>query len=958
PSIGDLLLNCMAGLAVAAYAVRYFFRSQACRLVLQLSLRGRWVVAGLLLLGGFGLLSLHFHFLRTLPLYSQINLDITESIRFPVFRVLCLGVYCINSVLFFLGGYLTLRLSLQFRLPFHWFLAAVVASSVVYVLLAYLTYEFHPEIIIIGGAYWLLGYYFQMPRSVGRLTYRTSIYFFMTAAFCAGLGAWAVYEMERNKNLADKTDFARKLLSENDPLGEYLLHEASENIKKDAFIRSRLLGPVVSKRDIITKVKRHLGSYFDRYEVNVKVFDPLGLNLQGDDYPQSYADYVVNFQRQENGRYVYGTAYDNLYFKPSVGGSVIGEYVSLITLMQGNTIIGFVTVDLQQKRVVLSDVYPGLLLDSRLVAPPASRNYSYAIYGGRKLIYNEGIFNYVRDFSPAKLSDEQLSGGGLVEDGYQHIGVHDPKNKRTVVVSSVQYRFARVFSNFSFLFLILVLVAGGYLFLYAVYYQAPLARTGFSTRIQIYLNLAFFLPLITVSVVTVSLLSANYRENLTQSYFDTAENIADELRFRLDDLLKSGQITEYLASEIDEMARHTQSDVNIFGTDGRLLLSSQNQIYENGLLSPYVNRQAWHAIARQNHIRQQLSESVGRLQYNSVYVGIRDPDDKRLLGILSIPFFDSRAELDEQIIEVLSVILDIFTLVFIGFLALSYLASRLLTVPLQLIAQKLAKTSLQTENEPLVWNSDDEIGLLVGEYNRMVRNLEESKQALARGEKESAWREMAQQVAHEIKNPLTPMKLTLQHLQRTLMSQSPDTVDRAGRSIATLIEQVDTLSDIATSFSAFAKMPIPKEERFDVAEVLRQTTNLYGTDPTVRLETDIAEKSCPVKGDAQLMSRIFTNLIINGIQSVPEGRQPHIGVSLHRQNGHVIVTVADNGTGIPDTIRSKVFLPHFSTKMSGSGIGLAVAKRGVEHAGGQIWFETVAGEGTTFYVQLPVVNSE
>ena len=240
----------------------------------------------------------------------------------------------------------------------------------------------------------------------------------------------------------------------------------------------------------------------------------------------------------------------------------------------------------------------------------------------------------------------------------------------------------------------------------------------------------------------------------------------------------------------------------------------------------------------------------------------------------------------------------------------------------------------------------------------MVRNLEESKHALARGEKESAWREMAQQVAHEIKNPLTPMKLTLQHLQRTLASQSPDTVDRAGRSIATLIEQVDTLSDIATSFSAFAKMPIPKEERFDVAEVLRQTTNLYGTDPTVRLETDIGEKNCPVKGDAQLMSRIFTNLIINGIQSVPEGRQPHIGVSLHRQNGHVIVTVADNGTGIPDTIQAKVFLPHFSTKATGSGIGLAVAKRGVEHAGGQIWFETAAGKGTTFYVQLPVVHSE
>jgi signal transduction histidine kinase len=337
-----------------------------------------------------------------------------------------------------------------------------------------------------------------------------------------------------------------------------------------------------------------------------------------------------------------------------------------------------------------------------------------------------------------------------------------------------------------------------------------------------------------------------------------------------------------------------------------------------------------------------------------VYIGLREYKDDTLLGIVSIPFFEARSELNRQIIEILSTIMNIFTGIFIGFLIMSYFASRILTVPLRLITHKIRKTSLNKYNEPLHWASDDEIGLLVGEYNRMLLNLEASKKALALSEKESAWREMAQQVAHEIKNPLTPMKLTLQHLLRALRRDNPEAAQLTERSFHTLLDQVDTLSDIATSFSAFAKMPTPKEEKFDIAAVLRKTVDLYQNDANAEIETSIQAHEVFAKGDSQLMGRIFTNLILNGVQSVPVSRKPHIILQLEVNNQHVRISITDNGSGIAENIRHKVFLPNFSTKYAGSGIGLAVAKRGIEHGGGEIWFETIEGEGTTFFIQLPL----
>jgi nitrogen fixation/metabolism regulation signal transduction histidine kinase len=241
----------------------------------------------------------------------------------------------------------------------------------------------------------------------------------------------------------------------------------------------------------------------------------------------------------------------------------------------------------------------------------------------------------------------------------------------------------------------------------------------------------------------------------------------------------------------------------------------------------------------------------------------------------------------------------------------------------------------------------------------MVAALAESAEKLSRSERESAWREMAQQVAHEIKNPLTPMKLSLQFLQKAIAERRPNAEELIGRISQTLITQIDVLSDIATSFSTFTNLPAMRPERLDVAAILRRCAALYQPDDTdgtlaLRLPPD-AESGCYVVfADENLLVRTFNNLLINARQAVPEGREPHIGVSLTAaEAGTVRVAICDNGAGIPEDVREKVFVPNFTTKETGSGIGLAVAKRGIESAGGQIWFETRVGEGTDFFIELP-----
>jgi nitrogen fixation/metabolism regulation signal transduction histidine kinase len=285
---------------------------------------------------------------------------------------------------------------------------------------------------------------------------------------------------------------------------------------------------------------------------------------------------------------------------------------------------------------------------------------------------------------------------------------------------------------------------------------------------------------------------------------------------------------------------------------------------------------------------------------------------------------------------------------------IAIIISRQIAKPLLLIQEKIAKTELRGSNELIVYDRDDEIGQLVKQYNKMVLELEESADQLAENEREDAWREMAKQVAHEIKNPLTPMKLSLQHLQRAYANGPSEKLDGLFKKTSVLlIDQINSLSNMASEFSNFAQMPEDKFTKFNLSEVLENTSELFVRSENVAIKT-VVDPNIWVYADVEQIKRVLNNLIKNAIQAIPEGRKGKIEVSLKIIRKMARIRVKDNGTGIPESLYKKVFVPNFSTKNSGMGLGLAICKKIVESAKGNISFISELDKGTTFEVNLPI----
>lgn len=286
---------------------------------------------------------------------------------------------------------------------------------------------------------------------------------------------------------------------------------------------------------------------------------------------------------------------------------------------------------------------------------------------------------------------------------------------------------------------------------------------------------------------------------------------------------------------------------------------------------------------------------------------------------------------------------------------IALLLSNLLTKPLRIIRQQISNIKFGSRNESIAWKGDDEIGQLVKEYNNMLLKLEKNSELLAQSERESAWREMAKQVAHEIKNPLTPMKLNIQHLQRIALSNPDDMAERVNKVSEVLIEQIDTLSHIATEFSNFAKLPKTNPELINVNEVLKNVAHLFKQNTESEIKLYITQSQFII-ADREQCLRIFTNLLKNAEQAIPADRQGKIEIITFSNENEVIIKIRDNGCGIPDELKSRMFTPNFTTKTNGTGLGLAMVKNYISSFGGTISFETVVNENTTFTISLPKAN--
>jgi nitrogen fixation/metabolism regulation signal transduction histidine kinase len=384
-----------------------------------------------------------------------------------------------------------------------------------------------------------------------------------------------------------------------------------------------------------------------------------------------------------------------------------------------------------------------------------------------------------------------------------------------------------------------------------------------------------------------------------------------------------------------------------------LIASSRPEVFDKHLLGDWMNGRAFGELSIKKRSEYIHFEKIGRLKYMSAYEPIVNANGN-VIGYLNLPYFAKQSELWSDLYNQLFTLLNFYVLLILVSISFSVLISRRITQPLRWLQERFSQIKLGSSNPKIEYHSNDEIGALIVQYNRMVEELNRNIELLARSERESAWREMAKQIAHEIKNPLTPMKLSIQHLKRAWDDKVENWDEYLKRVTQTLVEQIDTLSSIASEFSNFAKMPRTNNVQLSLHEVIQDILHLYSSSDTeIRFQNHVDEDAL-IFADKEQINRVFINLITNAIQAIPHNRKGIIQISVFPQENKMLrIEIADNGTGIDQKLGNKLFEPNFTTKTSGMGLGLAIVKNIIENCGGSIRYISIPGKGTTFIFDLP-----
>jgi two-component system nitrogen regulation sensor histidine kinase NtrY len=408
---------------------------------------------------------------------------------------------------------------------------------------------------------------------------------------------------------------------------------------------------------------------------------------------------------------------------------------------------------------------------------------------------------------------------------------------------------------------------------------------------------------------------------------------------------------------VNEVADIHDADINLYDLNGNLIVSSNPLLYDKGVLSYKMDARAFYKLHNSQLVQFVNEEEVGLLSYLSIYCPVRD-DEGNAYAYLNIPSFTSQQALKQEISNFFVTIINLNAFIFLIAGAIALFITNRITSSFTLIGQKMQQINLGKLNEEIDWERSDEIGELVKEYNTMVHKLEDSAAALAKSEREGAWRQMARQVAHEIKNPLTPMKLSIQYLQKAIDNNSPNVKEMTANVARTLVEQIDHLSKIASDFSQFANIGNVRNEVFDLHEVIYSITSLYEANERLDFSWQPVKQRIMVMMDKTQINRLLTNLLQNAIEACHSKDLRQVSLTEEIiEDDCILIKITDNGEGIPAAMQQKIFVPNFTTKSSGTGLGLAMSKAIVEQVKGDIWFETVEGVGTTFFVKLPFLRA-
>ena len=480
-----------------------------------------------------------------------------------------------------------------------------------------------------------------------------------------------------------------------------------------------------------------------------------------------------------------------------------------------------------------------------------------------------------------------------------------------------------------------------------------------SLQIRIFLSMIVLIIVASILLATISIFQfKNEAKQYHQERLDRKEDaIKENINYVLSNTtypLTPNNLSLIFKDKIHELSDIHNLEINIYNLDGKLLKSSKSNFSIDPVAPPipkYIIKLVQSSIEKRYVDIKNIDGKKNRSSYSLI------KDDKfKPLGILNLPYVEDDSYYQTELQNFLIRLAQVYSFMLLVAFAVAYFLSSYITKSLKKISDKLSETSLNQKNEKIAFEaSSKEINLLITAYNAMVDELEESALKLAQSEREEAWQEMAKQVAHEIKNPLTPMRLTVQSFQRKFDPKDSNLKQKINDYSETLIQQIDTMSSVASAFSNFASMPAQQNETLNVVDVVELTMDIFNEEYIV---FNAEEEEIISKIDRTQLIRIITNLVKNAIQSIPDNQDnKEISVTIKKENNNVLVTVADNGLGIAAEDFNRIFEPKFTTKTSGMGLGLGIIKNIIENYKGTITFESQKGKGTTFIVSLPIINT-
>lgn len=597
-------------------------------------------------------------------------------------------------------------------------------------------------------------------------------------------------------------------------------------------------------------------------------------------------------------------------------------------------------IEFYKEYIINSIGVPEFLTSYQNVLLPNLVNYSFSCYENDILYYKYGPYIYPDELHNFRFKDKDY----VKTKNFKHL-ISRINDHKIIIVTVEKPRLIEIIAPFSYIFLILLLI-------FHINMRVEKGknvknkRFSFHSRIRFTILMTLGFSFLVAGFTSFIFIRNSLNKKTSEYQYDRTktivkgleEAIANNINIKDPNILKNYKEIFF-------------TDINIYDFKGNLINTTQPKLFEK-FKSKIINKEAYNAISIKNHFYYSHQEYLDNTAYFSVYISALDKNGNRY-AIINIPYFEnnmtSQSSMSNFIITYLNIIL-----IFMGLSGIIViLVTRNTIKPLSMIQDKMTKISLGGKNEAIDWESDDEIGDLIKIYNKLIKELEISANQLVRSERETAWREVARQVAHEIKNPLTPMKLNIQFLQMAWNEHDPDIDKKLKETINSTLEQIETLSRIATAFSDYAKLPKNNIEYFNIKDLLINTINIYDNEPNITFDLiEENESDFIIKSDKNNLSIVFGNIIKNAIQAIGKKNDGNIKISINDSGDKYIINISDNGCGIRPEEQKKIFLPNFTTKSSGMGVGLSIVYHILESLESNISFVSEVGKGTVFKIEL------